>query len=159
MKLFFRWFVTGFGIGYSPFAPGTAGSFLGLILFLPIQSISIAYAIPFLFLLSGLGVYAANIALPLFFKSKDPSEIVIDEIVAILFVLFMIPTSPVWWGAGFLLFRFFDIKKPFGIRQFEKLPGGWGIMADDLIAALYTILILQSVNLLTHFNSQGSYPL
>ncbi len=136
-----RFFVTGFGIGYVPIAPGTAASLLGVLLFIPLQSVPLYYALPLLFLLLGVGIYTTNFAYALFGK-KDPSCIVIDEIVAILLVFFLIPSFFVWWTAGFLLFRFFDITKPPGVREAEKLPGGWGIMADDIIAALYTLLIL-----------------
>jgi phosphatidylglycerophosphatase A len=137
-----RLWVTGFGIGYLPIAPGTAASLLGVGLFLPLQFIPLHYALPFLILLLGIGIHTTHLAYALFGK-KDPSCIVIDEIVAILFVLFLVPPSFVWWTAGFLLFRFFDITKLPGVREAERLPGGWGIMADDIIAALYTLLILR----------------
>jgi phosphatidylglycerophosphatase A len=74
---------------------------------------------------------------------KDSPQIVIDEIVAMLLVLFLLPSSLRWQIGGFLLFRFFDIAKPPPIRILEGLPGGWGIMADDLLAALYTISLLR----------------
>ncbi len=143
-----RWFVTGFGVGYLPIAPGTAGSLLGLLLFLPLQAVRLPYVFLFLLLLLGLGVYTIQLALPLFFKKKDPSEIVIDEIGAMLLILFMLPASAIWWGLGFLLFRLLDITKPLLIRKAEKLPGGWGVMADDLMAAVYTLLILRSIHYL-----------
>jgi len=136
-----KWFVTGFGVGYCPIAPGTAGSILGLLIFLPLQAIPLIYALPCLALLFGAGVYTSGFAFAMFGK-KDPSSIVIDEIVAILLTLFLIPASPIWWGIGFLLFRLFDITKPMGIRKVEALPGGLGIMADDIVAALYAVLII-----------------
>jgi phosphatidylglycerophosphatase A len=74
---------------------------------------------------------------------KDSSEIVIDEIVAMMLVSFLLPAAPGWWAAGFLVFRFFDISKPPPIRALEKLPGGWGVMVDDLLAAGYTVGLLR----------------
>jgi phosphatidylglycerophosphatase A len=138
-----KWFVTGFGVGYCPIAPGTMGTILGLILFLPFHTAPLLYVLPALAALFGIGVYTTNFSFALF-GQKDPSKVVIDEIVAILFVLFLLPisTSPIWWIAGFLLFRLFDITKPIGVREAEHLPGGWGIMADDIVAALYTLVIL-----------------
>lgn len=138
---FSRVFVTGFGAGYCKIAPGTAGSLLGFLLFLPFQKAPLLYAVPALALLFGAGVYTANLSM-LLFGEKDPSAVVIDEIVAILLTLFLIPSSFIWWGFGFLLFRLFDITKPPGVREAERLPGGWGIMVDDLIAAIYSILIV-----------------
>lgn len=137
-----RWFATGFGVGYLPRAPGTAGSLLGVLLFLPMRLMPHPYAIPFLALLFIFGVYMTNLSLPLFTR-KDPREIVIDEIWAMLLVLFMIPPSLIAWTLGFILFRFFDIKKPSPIREAERLPNGWGVMADDLVAAAYTIALVK----------------
>ena len=74
---------------------------------------------------------------------KDASQIVIDEIVAMMLVSFLLPASPGWWIAGFFVFRLFDISKPPPIRAIEKLPGGWGIMMDDLLAAGYTVGLLR----------------
>jgi phosphatidylglycerophosphatase A len=142
-----RWFVTGFGIGYFPWAPGTAGTLLGLFIFLLIQPIGPSVALLLVLLFLGVSVYAIHQALPSFPGGKDPSEIVIDEIVAILLILFLLPQSIFWWGGGFLLFRFFDITKPFPIRLLERLPGGWGIMADDLMAALYALGALKAIQM------------
>jgi len=140
-----QFFVTGFGVGYCPIAPGTAGSVLGVLLFLPFQTVPLLYALPALTLLFGIGVYTTHFSFALF-GEKDPPKIVIDEIVAILLILFLLPPSIVWWVFGFLLFRVFDITKPLGIREAETLPCGWGVMADDAIAALYTLLILWPIH-------------
>ncbi len=139
---FFRFFVTGFGVGYCKIAPGTAGTFLGLLLFLPFQTAPLLYALPVLTILFGMGVYTTYFSFDLF-GQKDPGKIVIDEIVAILLVLFLLPSSSfVWWVLGFLLFRLFDITKPIGVRSAEHLPGGWGIMTDDIVAAVYALFII-----------------
>ena len=137
-----QWVATGFGVGYLPLFPGTFGSLLGLFLFLPLRSLPpISYALFFL-LFVGLGVYTSD-ACELLFRKKDAGEIIIDEIAAMLLVLPFLPASAGWWIAGFIAFRFFDIAKPAPIRTFEKLPGGWGVMADDLVAAGYAIILLR----------------
>jgi len=75
----------------------------------------------------------------------DSHKVVIDEVAGMLItLLFMAPTL-VHMIAGFVLFRFFDIVKPLGIRKTEGLPGGWGVMADDVLAALYSLAILQTL--------------
>ncbi|MFQ5779653.1 MAG: phosphatidylglycerophosphatase A [Nitrospiria bacterium] len=136
------WIATGVGVGYFPIFPGTIGSLVGLFLFLFLQHLSAAaYTLIFL-LLFGLGVYSADLS-ESFFQEKDAGQIVIDEIVAMMAVLFFLPSSPGWWISGFLLFRLFDIAKPPPIRRLERLPGGWGVMIDDLIAAVYTVGVLR----------------
>ncbi len=138
------WIATGFGVGYFPIMPGTLGSLLGLCLFLILRSLPpILYLftlIAFIFL----GVYTAGLS-ESFFQRKDPSEIVIDEIVTMLLVLFLIPPSVGWWFAGLFAFRVFDILKPPPCRQFEQLPGGWGVMVDDLLAGTYAVIFLQLI--------------
>lgn len=139
-----RWptlIATGLGVGYFPLFPGTIGSLFGLLLFLFLRHLSTATFILFIFFLFGLGVYSSYLY-EASFKKKDASEIVIDEIVAMLIVLFFLPASLLWWTAGFILFRLFDITKPPPIRMFERLPGGWGVMVDDLIAAGYALGVL-----------------
>lgn len=135
---------TGFGIGYAPFFPGTAGSLVGLFIFLFFSDVPLVYAAPFLLILFGIGLYTATLA-EVFLKENDPVCVVVDEIVAMLLTLFLLPPSPFWWVAGFTLFRIFDITKPPPSRSIEKLHGGLGIMADDLIAAGYTVIILRFV--------------
>ncbi len=72
----------------------------------------------------------------------------IDEIAAVLLVLPFVPASFGWWIAGVVLFRFFDIVKPPPVRLFERLPGGWGVMADDLAAGGYTLFCLWVVQII-----------
>ncbi|MEL6867415.1 MAG: phosphatidylglycerophosphatase A, partial [Bacteroidota bacterium] len=73
----------------------------------------------------------------------DPSKVVIDEMAGMWISLLWLPFSPLLLLLAFLLFRAFDIGKPFYIRQMEKLPSGWGIMMDDVLAGVYTNLLLQ----------------
>lgn len=132
----------GFGSGLAPFAPGTAGSAVGVLLawwsvFLPIE---IRIVIGVTFLLAGIwicGKSAQDIGV------HDHPGIVWDEIAAIYAALLFVPVSAAWWLAGFAFFRLFDIWKPWPIRDLDhRLTGGLGIMLDDVVAALYTAFLL-----------------
>lgn len=137
---------TGFGAGYCPLAPGTAGSLLaGGIWFLLCQFLlenKLYHLLPCLILLFTLaGVWAANKLQPIW--GEDPSRIVIDEIVGTWIVLYVVPAgNPYLALLGILLFRFFDILKPLGIRLMEKVSGGWGVMLDDILAGIYGVLCM-----------------
>ncbi|HEY2934790.1 MAG TPA: phosphatidylglycerophosphatase A [Acidobacteriota bacterium] len=128
------------GLGLSPIAPGTLGSLLGLALAYPVQRLSaggfIAAYVLEGFILVALGVISSNwICRRL--QKEDPSEAVIDEVAAQFLVTALAPARPWHILASFLLFRFFDIAKIFPANRAERLPGGWGVMADDLVAAAY----------------------
>ena len=133
----------GFGAGLAPVAPGTFGTLLAFPLFWllqprvePLEFLLLAV------LLFGLGVWACEMtgrALGV----HDHGGMVWDETVAFLLVLFFTPGAPAWQAAAFVLFRFFDILKPPPIRHFDRtLKSGFGVMFDDLIAALYALIIL-----------------
>jgi phosphatidylglycerophosphatase A len=127
---------TWFGVGLLPLAPGTCGT-LG--------------AIPFVLLLSGLGALYKGMILVSFtglavwvsgrtgklVQKQDPSMVVIDEVAGFFLTVFFLPLSLMTLGLGFVLFRFFDILKPYPIKKLEKLKGGLGIVIDDLVAGLY----------------------
>jgi len=132
----------GFGSGLSPFAPGTAGTLV---------------AIPFTFLLKSLGTTGFWIALVLLFLLgvklcahvsqklgvHDHGGIVWDEMVGYWLAVAFVPLDWQWLLAAFLLFRFFDIFKPWPIRQIDKkISGGFGIMVDDVVAGLFTLVLL-----------------
>lgn len=135
------WLMVGFGSGRARRAPGTWGTLVGLAVYallqpLPPTAYALAVAALFAFGVWGSGRVARGMG------QKDPSSIVWDEIVGLLVGLFMVPAG---WGylvAGFLLFRLFDIVKPLGIDRLQRLPGGWGIMVDDLAAGVYVALAL-----------------
>jgi phosphatidylglycerophosphatase A len=133
---------TGFGSGYSPFAPGTAGSLVGLAL-LPLLRWAGPYSewgailvFTVLGVLSG-GIVARHLGV------EDPSIVVVDEIVGMWVSLLFLPLNPWTAAAGFVLFRVMDVWKPYPARQLEGLPGGYGIMADDLMAGVYANLCLR----------------
>jgi len=132
---------TVFGVGYAPFAPGTFGSAAGLIVWrlLPASTVVQAIAIVAIFFA---GAWGGSVA-ERHFGRTDPGQIVIDEVMGMLITLFLNPVG--WTGAiaGFLLFRIFDVIKPYPANQLEKLHGGFGVMADDGMAAIYANLVLR----------------
>jgi len=132
---------TALGAGYAPIAPGTFGSAVGLLLWavLPRQPLVQLAAVAVLF---AAGSWAATMA-EHHFRKTDPSEVVVDEVMGMLITLTMIPAG--WWAAAaaFLLFRLFDVVKPYPVRQFERLPAGLGIMADDAMAGVYANIALR----------------
>ncbi len=82
---------------------------------------------------------------------KDHNRVVIDEVAGMCITLLLIPLKSQYTLTGLILFRFFDILKPFGIRKLESLPGGWGVMADDVLAGIYSNIILQLIVVLAIF--------
>jgi phosphatidylglycerophosphatase A len=129
------------GIGYVPVAPGTAGSAAGLLLWWLMPPVPALHA-GVILLLFVAGVWSATAVAPYFGKS-DPGQVVIDEVVGVLMTLLWNPVGPAGAVAAFLLFRLFDIVKPFPARQLEQLHGGLGVMADDAMAAVYANLVLR----------------
>jgi phosphatidylglycerophosphatase A len=128
-------------IGYLPVAPGTFGSLVGLLFFLLMEpsTLMIILILLFLFPLGTAASHSAEILL----DKKDSGHIVIDEFCGYLFSMLFLPASIGYAVSAFFLFRFFDILKPFPVNIAESsLSGGIGIMADDLVAALYTNIIL-----------------
>lgn len=139
----------GFGTGLAPKAPGTFGTLIGLPLFYALMLLPEAshLAVIALLFLAGISIcQKAGDALGV----SDHGSIVWDEIVAMLLVLEFTPRNLYWWLAAFVLFRLFDIWKPFPIRQCDaRLKGGFGVMFDDLLAAIYAILALKALLWLT----------
>lgn len=133
---------TGLGSGYAPIAPGTAGSALGLLLFWPLQLLPAAAQITAVVALSLLGALAAG-RVAASVGLEDPGIVVVDEVVGMWASLVLLPFTPAVAAAGFLLFRILDVVKPYPARDLEKLPRGWGIMADDLMAGVYANLLLR----------------
>ena len=134
---------TGLGSGYAPFAPGTAGSLVGLALFWPVHHLPLAGQAVATALVFALGVAAAgHVARRL--GIEDPGLVVADEVVGMWVSLLGLPLTGVTAAAGFVLFRVFDVFKPYPARDLERLPGGWGIMCDDVMAGVYANLLLRA---------------
>ena len=132
----------GFGSGLAPRAPGTAGTVVGVLIALaalplaPLPRMALGAALVAAgFWLCGEAARRVGV--------HDHPGIVWDEIAAVYWVLLVAPAGPGWWALGFVLFRFFDIVKPWPIRDLDhRLRGGTGIMLDDLAAGLYAALIV-----------------
>ena len=124
-------------VGYVPVAPGTFGSAVGLALFAFIRwSGSIAFELGVIAVLLGLGVWSGNLA-EKHFGRVDPAPVVLDEVAGMFITLALIPVNLPGALVGFLIFRIFDVIKPWPANRLESLPGGLGMMADDAMAALY----------------------
>ncbi len=140
---------TGCGTGFSPFASGTVGSLLGVALYLPLAvaglpAVGLAAA-----LLFPVGVWAAGVC-GARYGAHDHGRIVIDEILGQLIALATFPAKPGWLLLGFLLFRAFDIWKPFPARRIdEQWRTPVGVMTDDVVAGVYANLTLQVVRVLS----------
>jgi phosphatidylglycerophosphatase A len=134
---------TGLGSGYSPFAPGTAGSIVGLLLFLPLAGVTWPAQLAAIAAVTLVGALAAG-RVARGMGRKDPGLVVVDEVAGQWITFLALPFTPVIALAGFLLFRVMDIVKPWPARDLERLPGGWGIMADDLAAGIYAHLLLRA---------------
>ncbi len=134
---------TGCFIGNIPFAPGTFGTILGLPLcfLLSRTNFSIAVLLTAIFII--FAIFIAHDAEKIL-KKNDPGCIVVDEIVGLMVALFGLPFNAVYALAGFAIFRFFDILKPFPIRLIErKLSGGTAIVMDDVVAGIFSNIVLR----------------
>lgn len=131
--------------GYFPFAPGTVGSAAGLLVYLIVWwTQSAAVEALLIVVLFALGIWAGTTA-ERYFGGIDPGPIVIDEVVGMLITLAFMPVALNTAIAGFVLFRVFDVIKPFPAGRLENLHGGLGVMADDAMAAVYANLTLRAV--------------
>lgn len=134
---------TGLGSGYAPLAPGTAGTLVGLLLYGVFAPLSWPLWLVSLVAFTALAWHVADGAERLFGR-KDAPCIVIDEIAGLQWSLFLVAPTVVHVALGFALFRLFDVWKPFPARLFQdRLPGGLGVVADDLAAAFYANAVLQ----------------
>jgi phosphatidylglycerophosphatase A len=134
------------GAGYAPIAPGTFGSAVGAILYLVMRGLGLgaSWEIGLLAAVTVLGVWASTEAAR-HFGREDPGYVVIDEVAGQLATYLLLDLSWVGVTIGFLLFRIFDIIKPWPAGKLESLHGGWGIMADDLMAGVYGWLVLAAI--------------
>ncbi len=132
---------SGFYTGYMKIASGTWGSFAGLIIYLipGFENPSLMIFMISLFILIGVPIATK-------FESvygKDPKECTIDEIVGMWITLLFLPKKIWWIILAFLIWRVFDIVKPYPTRNLEKIKGGWGVMLDDVMAGIYSFILIQ----------------
>ena len=135
-------------VGLAPVAPGTWGSAVGVCLLVLVRLTGAGGAEALLLAaVLAVGVWSATLAERRYGRT-DPGAIVIDEVAGMLIAVFWVPVSWVGLVAAFLAFRIFDVVKPFPSRAAERLPAGWGVMADDVVAGLYawvTVRVLAAV--------------
>ena len=132
-------------LGYVPIAPGTFGSAAGLAVFYAVRSSgSTTVELAAIVLLFAIGIWSGTAA-EHHFGGIDPGPVVLDEVVGMLITLALLPVNLTGAIVGFLIFRVLDIVKPWPSGQFEKLPGGLGVMADDGMAAVYGNLLMRGL--------------
>lgn len=159
LRDYFALALTTCGVGYLPLAPGTWGSLVGVAIYLLVwlseahlgiyllhrswnaeQITAWIHAVNVILFLAFclLGIWASSRAVQLF-QNKDPQKVVVDEVMGQLLVFMFIPFDVHWYYvvSGFLLFRLFDIWKPYPIDSLQNLPAGIGVCADDLLAGIY----------------------
>ena len=146
MRTLIIFLATGAYAGYIPWAPGTAGAAIGLILgwllFAPIWEDSpAAFVMLFGVIFTGSCVVAGSAEK--IFGEHDSGHIVIDEILGMIAAMFLLPMSWAWTAACFALFRLFDIIKPWPANRLDRVDGGAGVMLDDLAAGIYANVVLQ----------------
>ncbi len=139
---------TWFGTGFAPVASGTVATLATVPLYLalvslPPQGARLPIYLAATILIAVLGAVAAGVV-ERRLGTHDPSEVVIDEVAGFLVTMLLVPPGAFTLAVGFLAFRAFDIFKPWPAGRAERIPGGWGIMADDLICGLYANLVLQA---------------
>lgn len=145
-----KFIATAFGSGYSPVAPGTAGAAVGVLMLWGMKMIwpgqfsggwpQAHWLLVAILVFLILGVIASKKLEPEW--GHDPSRIVVDELVGVWVAMLGVPVNWLNLLLAFGLFRLFDIWKPLGIRKLERLPGGWGVMMDDVAAGVVSALIL-----------------
>jgi len=141
---------SGLLIGYIPVASGTFATLLAIALLYPLQSLNVArFPSGLIFAALVVGAIAAAIALSHLaertYGEKDSHKIVVDEIVGLFVAMTFVPFHWPQVVAAFFLFRLFDVVKPPPIRRLQSLPGGWGVVADDILAGLYACLIVHAL--------------
>jgi phosphatidylglycerophosphatase A len=144
MKYLILFFATGFGAGFSPIVPGTMGTLIAIPIYYFISSISFPLyeltLVAFFFFSSWVAGQAEK-----YWEKKDDRRIVIDEIMGFLVTMLWVTKTPLTIVSGFVLFRFFDILKPFPIRHLERVKSGFGVVLDDVLAGIYSNILLHLV--------------
>lgn len=132
-------------VGYAPVAPGTFGSLAGLVVYAGLRAVgSLVAELAMIAVLLAVGIWSSSVA-ERHFGHTDPGHVVIDEVVGMLVTLVLMPVGPGGVVAAFFVFRVLDIVKPWPARRLERLQGGLGIMADDVMAGLYGNLIVRGL--------------
>jgi len=154
---FQKYIATGLGSGYSSLAPGTAGAILGILLLFIFNKLLFTYNVSSVYItildlvaiifFSFLGVYSIKEVHQIW--PHDDNKIVIDEVVGVWIAALCVPLNWKYYLAALVLFRFFDIVKPFFIKKFDQMHNDWSVMLDDILAGVYALITLQ---IFIHFN-------
>lgn len=140
---------TGFGSGFWPWGPGTAGALTGMLIwyalsFMLNSTLLFAVTLSCIVVFTIAGTWAVRRLSP--FWGSDPQKVVIDEMLGVWVPLLAVPASDIWLAlASFVLFRLFDILKPLGIRTLDRRKGAFYVMADDILAGVYSLIIIVAV--------------
>jgi phosphatidylglycerophosphatase A len=139
------WIATGFGAGLSPFAPGTVGSAVALLPWLWLRELPTLACLGVIVAAFALGVWVSHVLVARL-RAEDPGWIVVDEFVGQWLALVFAPPGWIWLLAGFLLFRLFDVWKPWPVSWADRnVEGGFGVMLDDALAGLLAGLALAAI--------------
>ncbi|MDR1086654.1 MAG: phosphatidylglycerophosphatase A [Endomicrobium sp.] len=134
-------------LGYIKHAPGTFGSLAGLLLWIFFMPDKTAVQFFSLIVIFAVSIILSSLAENIY-KIKDDQRIIVDEVAGMWFSLALLPKSFLFYVLGFLLFRLFDVKKPWIIKSSQELKNGFGVTIDDVLAGLFVNCILQIVNLI-----------
>lgn len=129
------------GCGYFPFAPGTVGSAAGIVLYLLTRQADPLTHVLILCLVCVIGTWASGVAVR-HFQRDDPGHVVVDEVAGQLATLLLLDVGLIGAVMGFFVFRAMDIVKPWPSNRLEALPGGFGVMADDVMAGVYGWIVM-----------------
>ena len=140
---FYKIVASVFGIGYVGKGGGTIAAIFYCIiwLLLPAGYSNTLWQVIITIFIMLIGVWCSNYVDAVW--GKDSSKVVIDEVAGIAIALLYVPHNIIYLFVGLILFRFFDIVKPLGIKKLESLPKGWGVMADDILAGIYSLILVQ----------------
>jgi phosphatidylglycerophosphatase A len=142
------WIASGFGAGLSPKAPGTVGTLVAILPWLLLRELPLVAYLAAVLAVFVLGVWAAQRVIDIL-GAEDPGVVVIDEWIGLWITLLLVPPGWLWLLAGVVLFRLFDILKPWPVSWADRrLHGGFGAMFDDALAGVYALLVLQGLVLL-----------
>jgi phosphatidylglycerophosphatase A len=141
---------TGFFVGYIPYAPGTFGTFVGIPILYILKKLPLTLSIAFIIIFSVFSIFISDSARKIY-KSKDPRCVVIDEIAGYLCAGIFFPFTWKFVSLSFILFRFFDILKPYPVKKSELLNGGCGIVLDDVVSGLFSAISLFIIRVFLKF--------
>lgn len=147
MKKISEFISSGFGVGFIPFAPGTWGTLVGVMILFYLHSTVVNWSPSYLLALSlvyGLIAYFAIHKLPSHWEHDD-NKIVSDELLGMFITMLWIPICIKSLLVGFVAFRLFDIFKPLGIKKIDQIHSNWGVLVDDILAGVYANLLIRSI--------------